>query len=122
MDSRLVQAPRIDLDILVRLNEKEIRALEALVGYGINPFLKVFYEQMGKVYLQPHEAGLRSLFDTISRDLNPILHRVNSARKAFVLENPVIRSREEHDALIAQIEEKAKQGAHRDTRPDQTRG
>lgn len=110
MDSRLVQAPRIDLDVLVRLNEKEIRALEALVGYGINPFLKVFYEQMGKVYLQPHEAGLRSLFDTISRDLKPILHRVNSARKAFVLENPVIRSKEDHDALIAQVEAKAKQG------------
>ena len=110
MDSRLIQAPRIDLDVLVRLNEKEIRAFEALVGYGINPFLKVFYEQMGKVYLQPHEAGLRSLFDTISRDLRPILHRLNSAKKAFVLENPVIRSREEHDALIAQIEEKAKQG------------
>ena len=110
MDSRLIQAPRIDLDVLVRLNEKEIRALEALVGYGINPFLKVFYEQMGKVYLQPHEAGLRSLFDTISRDLNPILHRVNSARKAFVLENPVIRSKEAHDALIAQVEAKAKQG------------
>lgn len=110
MDSRLIQAPRIDLDVLVRLNEKEIRALEALVGYGINPFLKVFYEQMGKVYLQPHEAGLRSLFDTISRDLNPILHRVNSARKAFVLENPVIRSKQDHDALIAQVEARAKQG------------
>ncbi len=110
MNSRLVQAPRIDLDVLVRLNEKEIRALEALVGYGIDPFLKVFYEQMGKVYLQPHEAGLRSLFETIKRDLNPILHRLNSAKTAFALENPVIRSRQHHDALIAQVEAKAKQG------------
>lgn len=99
--SRLVQDPRIELDVLVRLNEKEIRALEGLVGYGIDTFLKVFYANMPTTYLKPHEAGLRSLFKTIRTDLRPILNRVDSARRAFALDDPVIRSREDHDALIA---------------------
>lgn len=110
MSSRLVQAPRIDLDVLVRLNESEMRALEALVGYGADAFLKWFYTNLGTAYLKPHEKGLRSLFETIRSDLNPILHRLDSAKTAFVLKNPVLISREEHDALIAQIEAKAKQG------------
>lgn len=51
---------------VLTLDEKEICALDALVGYGIDPFLKVFYEKMGRAYLEPHEAGLRSLFETVS--------------------------------------------------------
>jgi hypothetical protein len=111
MSNRLIQAPRIDLDVLVRLNEMEICALDALVGYGIDPFLEVFYSQLGKVYMQPHEAGLRSLFDTIGRDLRPILRRVDAAKKAFALHHPIIHSREHHDALLERIREAAKEAA-----------
>lgn len=101
--SRLKQAPRVDLNVIVQLNEAEIRALDALVGYGIKPFLEVFYAHLGQHYMKPHEAGLRSLFDTINADLRPILDRMDSARKAFVLNRPVIHSREHHDELIAQV-------------------
>ena len=105
--SRLVQRPRVELDVLVKLNEVEIRALEALVGYGIKPFLEVFYKHMGEHYLRPHEAGLRSLFDTINTDLKPILKRVDAAKTAFALDNPVVRSRKDHDALVESIREQA---------------
>lgn len=47
------------------LNENEISTLDALAGYGIDSFLKVFYKEMGTAYLEPHEAGLRSLFDSV---------------------------------------------------------
>ena len=64
----------------LELNESEIAALDALVGYGIEGFLKVFYEHMGKSYLQPHENGLRGLFEKISATCPPALAKVHAAR------------------------------------------
>ena len=65
---------------VIELDEPQLRALDALAGYGTDGFLKVFYKQMGKHYLQPHEAGLRALFETIKRDVPPALHSVDRAR------------------------------------------
>lgn len=106
--TRLIQQPRVEVSAIIKLTEVELRALEALVGYGTDPFLKVFYEVMGKHYLQPHEAGIRSLFDVIKSDLNPILDRADAAKKAFALHDPVIRSRKDHDALVERIIEQSK--------------
>lgn len=79
----LEQRPTIEVEITFRLTEIEARALEALAGYGTDAFLKVFYEHMGRHYLQPHEAGLRSLFSSTGQ-LQPILDRASQARKVFV--------------------------------------
>jgi hypothetical protein len=50
----------------LQLNDEEVAALDALVGYGIESFLNVFYEKLGRAYLEPHEGGLRSLFKAVS--------------------------------------------------------
>lgn len=73
----------VQLQVTTTLSEAECRALDALVGYGADAFLKVFYEKLGKAYMQPHEAGLRSLFESIGRDVRPYLSRIDSARKTF---------------------------------------
>lgn len=57
---------KIEATVTLVLNEEEIRAIDALTGYGIESFLKVFYERLGRAYLQPHEAGLRSFFESVS--------------------------------------------------------
>ena len=101
--SRLTQLPTVGVDISLKLTEPEMRALEALAGYGSDSFLKVFYQQMGRAYIGPHEAGLRSLFETIKTELPPILRRADAAKKAFMLRDPVIRSRKDHDELIASL-------------------
>lgn len=101
--TRFFQQPRVETRATIELSEVEMRALDAMIGYGINPFLEVFYKHLGKHYMQPHEAGMRSLFKTIGSDIPAILHRADAARTAFVLEDPVIRSRKEHDALIARL-------------------
>ena len=111
--SKLTQLPRIDVDVGLKLSMAEVQALEALAGYGVDGFLEVFYKQMGKHYLQPHEAGLRSLFNTIRSELPPIIKRYKAARQAFTLANPVIRSRADHDALIAHVESAAVEAAQR---------
>ena len=85
--SRLVQAPKIEVFATIKLNEQELRALDALVGYGDQPFLDAFYKLLGKAYMEPHEAGIRSLFEVIRADLVPILARASAARKAFCIQN-----------------------------------
>lgn len=80
------------------LSEVEARALEALAGYGADAFLEVFYKHMGKHYLQPHESGLRSLFDSIS-GLRYGLKQADQARAVF------------HGQMIAKRPEDAKKGA-----------
>lgn len=67
----------------LELNEDEVRALEALAGYGADNFLKVFYEHLGKHYMEPHEKGLRSLFEAIRTQLSPEIHEMDNVRKAI---------------------------------------
>jgi len=107
--SRLTQVPRVELDVSLKLNESEVRALDALAGYGADAFLKVFYEQMGRHYLEPHEKGLRSLFDTIQGNLPPIMRRMTAAKQAFRLQDPVGRSRADHDAMVQRLIDASKE-------------
>lgn len=71
----------VDMKVTLELNEREANALDALVGYGTDAFLKVFYEHMGKAYLQPHEAGLRALFEKITSEVSPARGIAEEARK-----------------------------------------
>jgi len=73
----------IEFGLVVKLSEKEARALEAMVGYGFDSFKKVFYERLGEHYMKPHEDGLKSLFDTVKKEINPHLSRFNNTRATF---------------------------------------
>lgn len=66
------------------LSEAEARALAQLFGYGVDEFLKAFYERLGRGYLEPHEHGIRSLAETIDREIRPQLWAVNASRRAIV--------------------------------------
>ena len=82
--AKIHQVPTIKLEVTLKLDEGEARALEALMGYGVDIFLKVFYEHIGKHYLSPYEDGLRRLFSSDTRMvLNAVLTRKNKAEKAF---------------------------------------
>ncbi len=65
----------------LHLSEAELGALDALVTYGIEPFLKVFYTQLGKAYLGEYEGGIRSLFKKIATDVSPALRDAKDARE-----------------------------------------
>lgn len=65
----------------IEFSEGELRALDAMVGYGIDPFLKVFYAQLGKSYMQPYEKNLRILFSRINNTVPEALKGIDSARK-----------------------------------------
>lgn len=68
------------------LTQDELAALDALVGYGTKPFLEAFYENMGRAYLQPHEAGLVSLFQAIRDQAIPAISKIEEAKKKLGME------------------------------------
>lgn len=60
---------QMEFQVILKLTEKEARALEALTVYGTKEFLETFYKYLGKSALQPYEDGVRSLFETIKENL-----------------------------------------------------
>lgn len=56
---------QLDTKVLLELDEEEVRALDGIFGYDVNRFLEVFYEKMGRAYVEPHEAAVRRLHDHI---------------------------------------------------------
>lgn len=75
----------MNFEAVMHLTEPEIRALDALVGYGIEPFLKAFYETLGKAYMQDHEGGLRTLFDSVEKQVRPELARMDEVKRVLKL-------------------------------------
>ena len=68
--------------IVLELTEDEAAALDGMFGYNVEAFLKVFYERMGRAYVQPHEAGVRSLHQTIRGVVSGPLAEIKKARAA----------------------------------------
>jgi len=81
--AELKHRPVVHLTMTLTLSEMELRAMEALAGYGDDAFISMFYKKLGRHYLHPHEAGLRSLLTTIREEAPEYLRRVDDARKAL---------------------------------------
>lgn len=58
-----------DIKINLELSLEEAKALNIITKYGSKSFLEGYYKQLGKSYLQPHEKGVVSLFETIKLNL-----------------------------------------------------
>lgn len=71
--------------IYLELSEVEARALSVLPSYGTKNFLDFFYVKLGRHYLEPHEKGLVSLFETIKEELPKHLQKADKVRN--ILEN-----------------------------------
>ena len=61
--------------------EGQLRAMDALVGYGDDAFLRAFYVKLGKHYMKPFERDLRDLFSAIREKVPCALNAVVDARK-----------------------------------------
>jgi hypothetical protein len=62
MNAEAKTTAKVEFTIHLTLTEEEAAALDAIIGYGIQPFLDVFYKHMGEAYLKPFDKGCRSLF------------------------------------------------------------
>ena len=73
---------QVSFHVTLQLDEVQARALDAMVGYGIESFLTTFYK-MGTHYMQPYEGGMRSLFKAIEEQVRPELSKIDRARDAI---------------------------------------
>ena len=92
--AKVTGRPTVELVITIELTEAEAGALDAIVGYGGKPFLDAFYEKMGRAYLEPYEAGVLSLFDSLRGKLDGQITRAREARNVFNGELFTIRPEE----------------------------
>jgi hypothetical protein len=75
--------PKLELNLTFTVTEEEARALDALVGYGDDAFIKAFKESLGSHYMEKHEQGLRSFFVTIRKWMPTILGALDKAKTSF---------------------------------------
>jgi len=73
----------VEVKVVLVLTEEEARALYNITVYGTKTFLGWFYRNLGKAYLQQHEKGFISLFDTIGKELPKHFKRADEARSVF---------------------------------------
>lgn len=84
--AKIIGYGEIKGEVTLVLSESEAKALDALVGYGTKQFLAAFYEHLGQAYLEPHEVGLKSLFDSVRTgdgSVSAFLKKVADARSVF---------------------------------------
>lgn len=77
--------PVFDMDINLRLNEEQARALHKLTIYGPKTFLDWFYEHLGKHYMEPHAKALVSLFEILRTELPPHFKTADEVRSFLEL-------------------------------------
>lgn len=81
--AQLEAKTKLDLSVSFTVNESELRALDALAGYGDDAFIQMFYKNLGESYMKPYEAGMREFLKSIRNVAAPILSQTDKARKAF---------------------------------------
>lgn len=71
---------KVEITATLELTEGHLRALDALIGYGDDAFLRAFYVKLGKHYMQPFERDLRDLFGHLRCEVPRALRGVKDAR------------------------------------------
>ena len=84
--AKIIGQGTLKAEIVLVLSEEEAGALDALVGYGFTAFRNVFYEKLGKAYMEKYESGLKSLFESVRSGEGSVespLTRFRDARAVF---------------------------------------
>lgn len=75
--------PTLKMSITIEISEEEARAINEMTCYGTDQFIKAFYENLGKSYMEKHERGLRSFLDSARAQIGGIVSQITEARKIF---------------------------------------
>jgi hypothetical protein len=87
--AKLEAAPKLQLEIVMRLNESEARFLEGLSGFDHKALLECLRGHVGKHYTElkapegDNGAGFLTLMEACKRDLPPALDKMRDAREVF---------------------------------------
>lgn len=73
-------ATEVRVTATIELTEGQLRALDALAGYGADAFFKAFYVKLGSSYMKPFEQDMRELMKMIRADVPHALAGIKKAR------------------------------------------
>lgn len=76
------QTIKVIFELNLKLDEKEAKALEAMISYGFDNFKNAFYDKLGSWYMQPYEDGLRSIFYSIDNQIRPQLAQLEKIKES----------------------------------------
>lgn len=71
---------KLEATFTVELNESELGALDAIFGYGVEPFLITFKKNLGAAYVEKYEDGVRSLHSRLRAITSPALSEIKETR------------------------------------------
>lgn len=74
---------KVEITATISFTEGQLRALDALAGYGDDAFFRAFYVKLGKHYMQPFERDMRELFAQVRGTVPTALRQVKEAREAL---------------------------------------
>jgi hypothetical protein len=74
----------ITFQATVTVDREMMGALDALVGYGDDAFIKAFKEKLGVAYIGPYETGLKRFFKAIRDEVLPAFHDVQQAERDMI--------------------------------------
>ena len=81
--AEIIGKAELSVSATLRLDEREIAALNMLASYELNPLLASIGRSIGERNMISHEAGLRSFLEAVRRDIPSILSRAKDAREIF---------------------------------------
>lgn len=70
----------VKITATLELTEGQLRALDALAGYGPDAFFRAFYVKLGQHYMKPFERDMRELMSAIREQVPQALAGVKEAR------------------------------------------
>ena len=85
--AKLTTTPTVSLELQLTISEGEARALDAIIGYGSEAFIRVFKEHLGSCYIEPYEKHVISLFNSLQPILSSAIHQADEARKLLARQN-----------------------------------
>jgi len=86
--TKVIPKIELGLQINLQLSLAEAKALREIIVFGIDPFLKVFYNNLGESTMKREEVGMRSLFKTIGDNLPTSIHEAEEIVKTInILKN-----------------------------------
>ena len=86
MEAKIKVRASVTFKVDCTLTEGDLRALDAIAGYGTKAFLEVFYKHLGKAYLEPWEDDVVKLFEKV-RSLRPAIQDIKDYRKTHNLQD-----------------------------------
>lgn len=86
----IISQSKQEFTVTLKMSEDEARALHDITAYGYKAFMEVFREKLGQHYIDKHEKGAKSLFETVYTIMPQHFHKMDKARKAFNDANPTL--------------------------------